>query len=448
MEKKKLYIENLGCAKNQVDAEVMLHRLEQEGFVKVEDALEADLIMVNSCGFIEPARQESIESFFELKAANPNAKIIFSGCMAQRYAKSLEEQLHEADGIFGNRDLTKITSFVNRLYKEDRVVETPPYPLIEDADKRENLFNFPGSAYLKISEGCNHRCRYCAIPLIRGSLRSRSKEIIVAEAKELIANGIKEINLIAQDLAAYGTDKNNQSQFLDLLETLVSIEGDFKIRMLYIHPDYFPDELINFVVNNEKVIPYFDLPFQHADPFVLKMMGRTGDSETYLNLIKRIRAAIPDATIRSTFMLGFTNETEESFKTLLNFVKEAQLDWAGSFIYSKEENTPAYKDSDNTLYKKQIKEAAKWQKELEKTQQEITQKRLKRFVGTEQYVLIEELIEDEDLAIGRTVHQAPEVDGLTVVMGHNLKEGSVIRCGIRRLNGIDLEALPIKEVLI
>lgn len=448
MEKKKLYIENLGCAKNQVDAEVMLHRLEKEGFVKVDDALEADLIMVNSCGFIEPARKESIESFFELKATNPDAKIIFSGCMAQRYAKSLEEQLHEADGIFGNRDLTKITSFVNRLYKEDRVVETPPYPLIEDADKREHLFNYPGSAYLKISEGCNHRCRYCAIPLIRGSLRSRSKNLIVDEAKDLIANGIKEINLIAQDLAAYGTDKNKDSQFLDLLETLVSLEGDFKIRMLYIHPDYFPEELIDFVVNNEKIIPYFDLPFQHADPSVLKMMGRTGDSDSYLNLIKRIRTAIPDATIRSTFMLGFTNETKESFKTLLNFVKEAQLDWAGSFIYSKEENTAAYKDSDDSLYKKQIKEAAKWQKELEKIQQQITQKRLERFIGTEQYVLIEELIENEDLAIGRTVHQAPEVDGLTVVMGRNLKEGSVIKCGIRRLNGIDLEALPIKEELI
>ncbi|MFA5513891.1 MAG: radical SAM protein, partial [Sphaerochaetaceae bacterium] len=243
--KRTVYIENLGCAKNQVDAEVILTRLMNEGYVSVNDPKEATLILVNSCGFIEAARKESLESFFELRSANQEAKVVFSGCLAQRYAQTLDLQLSEADGIFGNRDLTKINEFVRRLYKEGRVVDTPPYPQIEEAEKREKLFNFPNSAYLKTSEGCNHNCRYCAIPLIRGPLRSRSFDLIVQEAKELVAKGVREINLIAQDLAAYGTDKTKESQFLTLLKALVAIEGSFKIRLLYIHPDFFPLKLID-----------------------------------------------------------------------------------------------------------------------------------------------------------------------------------------------------------
>ena len=441
--KRTVYIENLGCAKNQVDAEVILTRLMNEGYVSVNDPKEATLILVNSCGFIEAARKESLESFFELRSANQEAKVVFSGCLAQRYAQTLDLQLSEADGIFGNRDLTKINEFVRRLYKEGRVVDTPPYPQIEEAEKREKLFNFPNSAYLKTSEGCNHNCRYCAIPLIRGPLRSRSFDLIVQEAKELVAKGVREINLIAQDLAAYGTDKTKESQFLTLLKALVAIEGSFKIRLLYIHPDFFPLKLIDFISENEKLVPYFDIPFQHASKEVLKMMGRKGDGATYLDLIKKIRAKIPHAAIRSTFLLGFTNENEKTFKELLEFVKEAQLDWAGTFIYSKEDGTPAFNDSKSLSHKIRVKKAAKWQKELEKIQQEITQNRLKRFVGTKQFVLIEELIENEDLAIGRTIYQAPEIDGLTVVMGHSLQAGSVIECGIREVRGIDLEAVAI-----
>jgi ribosomal protein S12 methylthiotransferase len=409
-ERKTVYIENLGCAKNQVDAEVMLASLLEEGYESVEDAKEASLILVNTCGFIADARKESIDSFFELRAANADAKIVVSGCLAQRYAATLDVQLAEADGIFGNRDLLKINEFIKRLYLEGRIVETPPYPQIEKYEKREKLFNFPNSAYLKISEGCNHNCRYCAIPLIRGPLQSRSFDLVIKEAKELVANGVKEINLIAQDLASYGIEKEGKSQFLKLLKELVAIEGSFKIRLLYIHPDYFPIELIDFIANNDKVVPYFDIPFQHASKEVLKMMARKGDSTTYLNLIKKIREKIPTAAIRSTFLLGFTNENEKTFKELLEFIKEAQLDWAGTFIYSKEEGTAAFSDSSNLQHKMRLKKAAKWQKEIQKVQQEITQKRLERFVGTKQLVLIEELIENEDLAIGRTIYQAPEID--------------------------------------
>lgn len=440
---KRLYIENLGCAKNQVDAEVMLNNLVEAGFVSVEEASLADLILVNTCGFIDIAKEESINTFFELKNSYPKAKVVLTGCLAQRYASSLKDELTEADGIFGNRDLSKITLFINRLYRGERAVELPPYPLIEDeTTSRSKLFNYPGSAYLKISEGCNHFCRYCAIPLIRGNLRSRPLKAIVAEAKELIKSGVKELNLIAQDLASYATDTKG-SNFLELLTALVELEGDFKIRMLYIHPDYFPLKLIDFVKQNEKVVPYFDIPFQHAHKDVLKAMGRKGDRQTYLDLINKIRAVIPEATIRSTIMLGFINETEETIDELKLFLKEAELDWVGSFIYSREEETAAYLDRSEQEHLEVIKKAKIWQKEIEALQQEITQKRLSRFVGTIEDVLIEELVENEDLAIGRIKHQAPEVDGLTVVVGENLVAGTIVKCGIRRVNGIDLEAIPI-----
>ena len=444
---KRIYVENLGCAKNQVDAEVMVENLVEAGCTVVETADDADLIMVNTCGFIESAREESISTFLALRDQYPEAKVIMTGCLSQRYGKDLDEELVEADGIFGNRDLRQITSLVRRIYAGERAIDLPAYPRItEESDTRGKLFNYPGSAYLKISEGCNHRCRYCAIPLIRGSLRSRPLEAVIVEAKRLIATGIIELNLIAQDLAAYGTDTDSHtSRFMELLEALVSLEGDFRIRMLYIHPDDFPAELPEYVRTHEKIIPYFDIPFQHAHPDVLRPMGRLGDREKYLALVNSIRSTLPEATLRSTLMLGFTGETKETVAELKQFIQEAQLDWVGSFTYSREEDTPAYNDRTEQEHKKVAKRAAAWQKEIEALQEPITHERLQRFVGTVQDVIIEELVEGEDLAIGRTPHQAPEVDGLTVIMGRNLVPGTKVACGITRVNGIDLEAIPVKS---
>lgn len=444
---KRVYLENLGCAKNQVDAEVMIHQLVQEGYTLVDNADLADLILVNTCGFIESAREESINTFFSLRSDYPEAKVVMTGCLAQRYGQQLLVELPEADGIFGNRDLRQITPFVRRLYSGERIIDLPAYPPItEESNLRGTLFNFPGSAYLKISEGCNHRCRYCAIPLIRGPLRSRPLDDILEEAQRLIKTGIKELNLIAQDLAAYGTDsESKQPQFLNLLEALATLEGDFRIRMLYIHPDDFPAGLLPLVASHAKIIPYFDIPFQHAHPTVLRPMGRLGDRESYVRLVQSIRTAIPNATLRSTLMIGFTGESDETIAELKQFISEAQLDWVGFFIYSREEDTPAFTDRSAVEHKSIQKKAQKWQKELEAMQETITSKRLQRFVGTTQEVLIEELVEGEDLAIGRTVHQAPEVDGLTVIIGRNLIPGSVIHCGITRVNGIDLEAIPVNR---
>ncbi|HCU30627.1 MAG: 30S ribosomal protein S12 methylthiotransferase RimO [Sphaerochaeta sp.] len=446
---KKVYMENLGCSKNQVDAETLIKLLEDDRFIHTGEVGEADLIVVNTCGFIESARQQSLESFFSLHEANPEAKIILSGCMAQRYAKELEQELGEASAIFGNRDLSRIHEVVEQIFAGDRVVSLPSYPPIEnEVYERNELLSFPGSAYLKISEGCNHWCSYCAIPLIRGALRSKPMQVILAEAKDLIGRGIKEINLIAQDLAAYGTDgPDKQSKFMQLLEALVALEGDFSIRLLYIHPDAFPRELIPFIAEHKKVLPYFDIPFQHADEHVLRSMGRTGTKESYLALIDAIRSTVAEAVIRSTILLGYPGEDEKAFAEVMDFLSKAKLDWVGSFIYSREEGTKAYKLRGEREHRKANKVAQTYQQQLQALQAPITSANLKRFVGKEYEVLIEELVEGEDLAIGRMYAQAPEVDGLTVVVGRSLKPGRKVLCGIRSVNGLDLEAIPVQGVL-
>ncbi|HKM06296.1 MAG TPA: 30S ribosomal protein S12 methylthiotransferase RimO [Sphaerochaeta sp.] len=444
---KKLYLENLGCSKNQVDAETMLKLLAEDDYMRTDDPTEADIMLVNTCGFIESAREESLESFFSLHQANPEAKILLTGCMAERYADELSGELSEASAIFGNRDLSKIRDVVKRVVNGERVVATYAYPPVkEEVYERNELLNFPGSAYLKISEGCNHRCAYCAIPLIRGNLRSRPMEMILKDAEHLIGEGIKELNLIAQDLAAYGTDTaDGSSRFMDLLAKLVALKGDFKLRLLYIHPDAFPQDLPQFIVDNPKVLPYFDIPFQHAFTPILRSMGRTGTKESYLALIESIRKTVPGAVVRSTILLGYPGEDEDAFAELLDFLGKAQLDWMGSFLYSREEGTKAYDLRSEKDHAKAHKAAAAFQKKLEKLQQGITEARLEQFVGKEYDVLIEEKIEQEDLAIGRIYSQAPEVDGLTVVMGRNLIPGSVVKCGIRAVKGIDLEAVVVER---
>ena len=443
---KKIYIESLGCAKNQVDSEVLLTIAKEKGYVRVTEAKDADLIFVNTCGFIESAKEESINTFFALKGAYPDAKIVLGGCLAQRYAEELE--LEEADAIFGNRDLAAFSDVLDSLDEgDDQIVLKPEYPDPDrEKDEREEYLSMPRSCYLKISEGCDHRCSYCAIPIIRGGLRSRSEDRIIDEARDLIRKGFFEINLIAQDLGAYGTDFDGKSHFCDLLTKLASLEGDFRLRLLYIHPDTFPEELISIVKNSEKIIPYFDIPFQHSSERVLRKMRRFGNTEKYLALIKRIRSEIPEAVIRTTLMLGFPGEEREDFDELLSFVRQARFDWMGSFLYSREEDTPAFDMRDQKAHEKAVKRAARWKNELEELQSAITEERLQGFVGKKYTALVEENIQGEDLSIARIYSQAPEVDGLTVIMGEGIAPGDVVEVGIRAVRGVDLEAVLIRKV--
>ena len=443
---KKIYIESLGCAKNQVDSEVLLTIAKEKGYVRVTEAKDADLIFVNTCGFIESAKEESINTFFALKGAYPDAKIVLGGCLAQRYAEELE--LEEADAIFGNRDLAAFSDVLDSLDEgDDQIVLKPEYPDPDrEKDEREEYLSMPRSCYLKISEGCDHRCSYCAIPIIRGGLRSRSEDRIIDEARDLIRKGFFEINLIAQDLGAYGTDFDGKSHFCDLLTKLASLEGDFRLRLLYIHPDTFPEELISIVKNSEKIIPYFDIPVQHSSERVLRKMRRCGNTEKYLALISRIRSEIPEAVIRTTLMLGFPGEEREDFDELLSFVRQARFDWMGSFLYSREEDTPAFDMRDEKAHEKAVKRAARWKNELEELQSAITEERLQGFVGKKYTALVEENIQGEDLSIARIYSQAPEVDGLTVIMGEGIAPGDVVEVGIRAVRGVDLEAVLIRKV--
>ena len=433
---KNLYIETLGCAKNQVDSEVLACRLGEDGWKLVDEASKADLILVNSCGFLESARYESITAVMSLRKSCPEAKILLCGCMAQRYPEDLYRDMSEIDGVFGNRDLGKIGEAVKSLYEGQRPSMVPQFPEHE-YEKREKLFSYPGSAFLKISEGCNHHCAYCAIPIIRGDLRSRGQEAILEDARSLIAQGIVEINLVAQDLAAWGMDKG-KSAFISLLDAICKIEGDFKVRLLYIHPDLFSDELLEAIANEPKVLPYFDIPFQHADPRILRAMGRTGSLESYSLLVEKIRKRIPQSTIRTTIMLGFPGETDETFAAAMEFVKRNRFDWLGSFAWSREESTKAYDLVTDSQYEELSKRAAKYQKKLEKVQEQITRENLKRFLGTRQTVLIEEKVEEESLWLGRIAAQAPDVDGLTVVSGDSLSCGKTCEVIITEVNGVDL----------
>ncbi len=439
---KKIYMESLGCAKNQVDSEILLSYAGESGYTRTDDVTEADVIVVNTCGFIESAKEESVNTFFALREKNPDAKIIMAGCLAQRYGKEME--LEEADAIFGNHDLSYFPQVLEDVEKKERTVLVPEYPDPDrERDDRNELLSFPRSAYLKISEGCNHCCSYCAIPVIRGSLRSRPFEKVVKEAERLISTGVYEINVVAQDLGAYGLDLYGRSRFVELMDTLSSLSGDFVLRMLYIHPDTFPEELIDLVSKREKILPYFDIPVQHANHEVLLSMKRTGSGKVYGDLFERIRKKNPDAVIRTTLMLGYPGEDRAAFEELLTFIEEAKPDWMGSFLYSREEDTPAYRMRNQKDHDKAQREAKKWQKELEEKQSEITQKSLERFVGRTYKALVEETIEGEDLAISRIYSQAPDVDGLTVIMGRGLKSGDVVNVGIRSVRGVDLEGILI-----
>ena len=441
---KKIFIESLGCAKNQVDSETLLSLAEAEGYSVTSVPSEADVIVINTCGFIESAKEESVNTFFQYRNAFPERKVVLAGCLAQRYFDELE--LPEADAIFGNHDLSFFPQILKDLESSAGQVRLCPKTDTGRSDcLRTRFLSRKNSAYLKISEGCNHRCNYCAIPVIRGPLVSRKEEDVIADFRSLLEKGIYEINIVAQDLGAYGTDWDGKEHFTALMQKLASFEGNFVLRMLYIHPDTFPMDLIETVRNNPKILPYFDIPFQHSDERVLRLMKRTGNREKYVALVNAIRDRLPDAVIRSTLMLGHPGEDRAAYEDLKKFVREAQLDWMGSFTYSREEDTPSYDMRGEEEHNQAHKSAVRWQREIEKIQSSISSKRLERFIGRTFTALVEEPVKNEDLAIARIYSQAPDVDGLTVIMGEGLKEGDVVKVGIRAVRGLDLEAVLINE---
>ena len=296
----------------------------------------------------------------------------------------------------------------------------------------------------KIAEGCDNRCTYCAIPIIKGDLKSRPLEDIINEIRQLISDGAFEFNLIAQDLAGYGTDRGNK-ELPELLREISKLKGDFWIRLLYIHPDRFIDEVVDIIKEDKRFLPYFDIPFQHASEKVLRRMGRRGNAQIHLDMIQSIKDRLPHAVFRSTFMTGFPGENDADFQDLLDFQEKAQINWVGFFTYSREEDTPAWNYRNALGTKLSEKKAIKRKAILEEKQTVITQNLLDTFIDKELDVLIEQKVGEEDLYLARTYFQAPEVDGLTVVHSDTIRPGDVIKVKIIKRNGMDLEAISLED---
>jgi len=450
------YLDPFGCVKNQVDAENMMAALDNAGWSSVpeaEEASAADLIIVNSCGFIQSAKQESINAVLGWRKLYPEKKILLTGCLAQRYAKELAESMPEADGFFGVKNISKIAEKANSLICEPRSknsrspsLEQPPSE--SPAPHSRPLLSLPGSAYVKISEGCDNNCSYCAIPLIRGPLHCRPAADILNECKGLLARGIKELCVIGQDVCSY---RQKGYDLCKLLNAIARIRGDFWVRLLYMHPDNFSLPILDLMANDKRFLPYFDIPFQHASPKILSAMNRRGTGEKYIELVDAIRSRFPDAVIRTTFLLGFPGETEDDFAALLDFQEKIRPDWLGCFTFSREEDTAAYSMKGRVPQKTAA--LRKW--EVEKRQIEITQKNMDRFVGQHLEVLLEERFGGEGsleneagggekLWIGRLYCHAPEVDGAAVIVGGDGGLGDIVPCKVVARRGIDLEVRCIK----
>ena len=433
---------NLGCSKNQVDGETIIALMEQKGW-KYTDLEMADVVIINTCGFINDAKEESINTILNCRSTYPDKVVIAAGCLAQRYGRELSDEMSEADGFIGNRDLYSIPDAVEKIVKGRTRLVSPSVPSPDCFVERRRLFTFPRSTYIKIAEGCNNNCTYCAIPLIRGQLRSIPADIIIKEIRGFVRRGFFEINLVSQDLASWGTDIGQD--LIYLLKRISRLKGDFRIRLLYMHPDKFNPDILPLFKKESRLIPYFDIPFQHASEPILKAMGRKGDKEKYLKLISTIRAALPDSVIRSTVMLGFPGEKDEDFQCLMEFLKEAQLDWCGFFTYSREEGTKAF----NLKGKVPIAEAGLRKEQAQDLQSRITEKRLDSYVGREIEVLVEEIIAEEEIALGRGYMNAPEVDGAVILHSGlaaegGIKPGDVVRAKVVRRNNIDLEAADVR----
>ena len=406
--KLKAAIVSLGCSKNLVDSEVMVQSILNDNYEITNDASIAEVIIVNTCGFIEGAKQESIDTILEMSEYKNNGKckvLIASGCMAERYKEELIKELPELDAVIGTGDYKDITEVILKTLQGEKVVRYGHQELVDIDKLPRRISTFGASAYLKIAEGCDNRCSYCIIPTLRGRYRSRKMEDILEEAKELSKNGIQELNIIAQDITRYGIDLYGKYWLSELLKELAAIEGIAWIRLMYSYPDEFSDELIDTIAKEEKICKYLDIPIQHASNGILKKMARRSSKEKILELIRKLRTSMPDIILRTSLIVGFPGETEKDFEELYDFVSEVKFNRLGVFTYSREEDTAAY-DMPN-----QVDEAVK-QERLEKImllQKDISQENNRKLIGRTIKVLIEGISSGK--YFGRSYMDAPEIDG-------------------------------------
>lgn len=427
---------SLGCAKNRVDSENLLGMLRERGYEIVADPAQADVIFVNTCGFIEAAKEESIDTIFEMaeyKKTGRLQKLFVTGCLAQRYGDTLFQEMPEVDGFMGVSDYARLYDMLDDAEHGER----PLY--MADGERFLNcgrvLTTSPWAAYVKISDGCNNRCTYCAIPLIRGAYASRPFDDIVAECERLAGQGVTEITLIAQDTSRYGCDLGDGTLLLPaLLRRVSEIEGVHWVRVLYCYPDTTTDALLDEIQNNPKVAPYLDLPLQHIDDALLKKMNRRGSAEWIRSRIAACKAR--GITLRTTFIVGFPGETQAQFEELMNFTREARFDRMGAFTYSPEEGTPAARMKD------QIDEDVKLARldQLMMLQQAISAELMQARIGEECEVLVEGLDED-GVPVGRSILEAPESDGcIRLNSARTLTPGEYVMARVTGADAYDLTA--------
>ena len=428
---------SLGCPKNQVDAERMLASLDEKEY-QIADCYDgADAVIINTCGFIDAAKQEAIDNILEiaqLKEEGTVKKIIVTGCLSEVYKEEIFKEMPEVDAVVGIGAIGRITEIIDRVLAGERVSDLPSkydLPLVG-----ERLLTTPEYwAYLKIADGCSNRCAYCSIPYIRGNYRSVDFETVLEEAAQLAASGVKELILIAQDTTAYGMEKYGRLRLPELLEAICKIDGIEWIRILYCYPDKITDELLEVMAREPKILHYIDLPLQHADDKILKAMNRHGGSALLRNVVGRIRSAMPDAVIRTTMMVGFPGEGEEEFEHLAEFVNEMEFDRLGCFSFSPQEGTPAFDMED------QVDESVKVRRGeiIMQDQLEIVTLKNEERIGKSYRVLVEDYDSYSDSYSGRTYMDAPEIDGvIRFTSSRNYEPGDFADVTVIGVNDYDL----------
>ncbi len=432
---------SLGCDKNLVDSEVMLGICRKEGLEVISEEEKADIIVINTCCFIQDALEESIETIVEmgkLKETGACRGLIVTGCLGQRYEKEMFEEMPEVDAVIGTASYEQIAKVAKEVYEGKKVKELADIDMpMEDEDHAllRVLSTAGHFAYLKIAEGCDNHCTYCVIPSLRGKFRSRHLESLVQEAKGLAKQGVKELILVAQDTALYGTDLYGENRLPQLLEALCQIDGIEWIRLLYCYPEHLTDETIAVMAREPKICHYLDMPIQHGDDGVLRRMGRRNTKALMVEKIGKLRHAMPDITIRTTIITGFPGETEEEFASCLDFVTEMKFDRLGVFTYSQEEGTPAAK------LPNQIDEEVKVERKeiLMQRQKEISAQICESFVGKTMTVLVEGQLPGEAVYCTRSFRDAPDIDGLVFVQSDvELLTGDMVEVEITAAADYDL----------
>ena len=440
---KSVYLVSLGCPKNQVDSEVMLGDAVAASHTIVDSPEQADVIVVNTCGFIESAREESIDTILEMaqhKSAGRCTQLVVTGCLSQRYPKELAAEIPEIDHMFGSGDFREVVKILERTQRGKDlpilgVSDTPAY--LYDHNTPRVITGLRHSAYVKIAEGCDRPCAFCIIPRLRGPQRSRSIESVVAEVTNLCAGGTKEINLIAQDLTRYGVDLADKPTLAGLLRALEGISGLAWVRLHYTYPSAFSDELIDVIAESSVVAKYIDVPLQHIDDSVLKKMRRGHTSRVTYDLIDRLRHRIDDVVLRSTFIVGHPGESEEAFELLCEFVRKSELDHVGAFTYSHEEGTSA------SMLPHRVADEIKEQRQaqLMEIQRQVSRAKNEAKIGNTIEVLVEgESDESEYLMQGRWYGQAPEIDGSVYLSDCQAQVGDMVKATVTDASDYDLAA--------